>query len=395
MKKYLKNFMLTQEMVTRSIYNCLNHRRWKRKDTSYLLAEYSIKMTNSKTNIDIVAREIRNTAYQDKAKLRLIVDYMSKEIYKEIKERNIQLPPISYQMRKDDSNGKMREIGISSMKQQLYDYIAVDCCYKMFMAKYGTYQCASIKGRGQLYGKNAIEKWFRKNPKKSKWIIQCDIRKYYPSVDKDVLKNLLQRDIANDDVLYIIFTLIDSYKEGLCIGSYLSQHLANYLLSYAYHYLDEFCFKIRRGKRQNLVWKKLFYMDDIFLCGSSQKDVKKDFKMLKKYLNDELHLSVKDGYSLHNLDSFPTDIMGYKIGARNTTIRKRIFERADKLFRKYKDQRIVMTEDDARAIISYYGYFKHSDAKNYIRKTKVTRTFNKAKDVVKNANNNKRIKSDA
>ena len=68
---------------------------------------------------------------------------------------------------------------------------------------------------------------------------KCDIKKYYPSVNKRILKRMLRRDIKDNDILYVAFFLIDTYKGGLCIGSYLSQFLANYYLSYAYHYITE------------------------------------------------------------------------------------------------------------------------------------------------------------
>lgn len=388
MKKYLKNFEITEEEIRKSIYECLSRDRWRRRDTSYMFAEYYMKMRGIDCNKHDLAAKLRNIAYSDEKELYPLVNYISHCIYAEIKTRTISLPPINYQKRKDNSNGKIREIGISSMKQQLYDYVVVNICKDMFMAKIGTYQCASIKGRGQIYGKNAIEKWFHKNPKKCRYIAKCDVRKYYPSVDKGILKDLLNRDVANDDVLYVLFTLIDTYKSGLCIGSYLSQFLANYILSYAYHYLDEYCFKYRRGKRKNLVWKKLFYMDDIFMCGSRKSDVKSALRMLEKYFSEKMHLSLKEDWKLYCIDDFPTDMMGFKIEQSSTTVRKRIFERADKLFMKYKDTDIPMTEKDARAIISYYGYFKHSNSKAYMNKMKVARTLERAKGVIRDVDRN-------
>lgn len=388
MKRYLKKFEITEEFVKNSVYDCLNHGRWKRRDTSYMLADYYMQMKRTRIEKHYIAKALRRIAYTDKSELYPIVDYASRCIFDEIKERDIKLLPIRYQMRKDNSNGKVREIGISSMKQQLYDYIMVNACQKMFMAKIGTYQCASIKGRGQIYGKTAIEKWFRKNPKKCQWIVQCDVKKYYPSVDKDVLKNLLKRDIANEDVLHTLYILIDSYKDGLCIGSYLSQFLANYLLSYAYHYLDEHCFKLKRGKRTNLVYKKLFYMDDMFMCGYRKQDVIKAFTMLRTYLKYELHLEIKDGWKIHNMNDYPTDMMGFKMNDEYTEVRQRIFKRANKLYGKYKNLSIEMTEKDARSCTSYYGYFKNSDSKAYMEKMKVIRTLKKAKDVIRYADRN-------
>ena len=65
--------------------------------------------------------------------------------------------------------------------------------------------------------------------------------------------------------------LIATYGDvGICIGSYLSQHLANYYLSYAYHYIEDNCFYTRRGKRINSIDHKLFYMDDIILFSSNK-----------------------------------------------------------------------------------------------------------------------------
>lgn len=356
-----------------------------------MLADYCNKMHGTNIDAHKLAKRLKNIAYDDVSKLYPIVDFACEDIYKEITTRSITLPQIKYEYRRDKCNGKLREIGISSMKQQLYDYIAVNICMDMFMAKIGTYQCASIKGRGQIYGKKAIEKWIRKNPRKCKYIAKCDIKKYYPSVDKDVLKRLLDRDIGSDDVRYIIFTLIDTYKQGLCIGSYLSQFLANYLLSYAYHFLDEQCFKIRRGKRINLVYKKLFYMDDVFMCGASRNGIKKSLKMLEDYLRDVLHLSIKQNWEIYSLCDHPTDMMGYKINKDCTTIRRSIFRRADKHFIKYKHKDIVIPEKDARSIVSRYGYFKHSDSRKYMKKMKVLQTVKRAKEVVRHAANaNKR-----
>lgn len=88
-------------------------------------------------------------------------------------------------------------------------------------------------------------------------------------------------------------------------------------------------------------------------------------------------------------------MMGYKVGSKNTTVRKRIFERADKLYKKYKDESIEMSEKDARTCVSYYGYFKHSNSKHYMRKTKVNRTIKRAKGVVSNANKSTSIGQDA
>lgn len=400
MKRYLKDFKLTVDFVESAIYDCLNSRgnskkRWKRLDVAYFLSDYLISFgRNRGLSRKDLAHHTHNyiMSHNDfkKAFNNLIHD-IAVSIYNEIDTQSITLEPIKYIDKFDVSSGKVRKIGLASIKQQVYDYIAVKACNQMFMNKIGTYQCASIKGRGQIYGKKAIEKWIRKNPKSCKWIWKGDVKKFYPSVPHDKLKRLLRRDIKNDTVIYILFTLINTYDTGLCIGSYLSKSLANYYLSYAYHYLSEQCFKIRHKrdgtvKRVRLISHLLFYMDDVVIFSSSKKDLKLCIKSLNKFLSTQLGLKIKNNEQLFKLDTRPIDMMGYRIYTSKTTIRKRIFKRANKVICRYRSPGTVMSVKDAKSIMAYKGYFDNSNSLNYKRKHKCERIFECARKVIKNEN---------
>lgn len=401
MRRYLSKFEFTPQLIESAIYDCLNgvgnsNSRWKRMDSAYFLAEYLIYFSRDKDkNKHDLAREIHDyiMKYENyRMKFNPLIKVISRNIHHEIVNHEINLPPIRYQMRRDNCSGKLRKIGLASIKQQVYDHIVVKACMGMFMNKIGQYQCASIRGRGQVYGKETIEKWIRKNPKNCKYVWKGDVKKFYPSIPHDKLKKLLRRDIKNNDVLYVVFHLIDTYGEdfGLCIGSYLSQFLANYYLSYAYHFLSEKCFTTRKKRRTKeviqvrLISYQLFYMDDIILFSPNKKYLKKCVNMLSKYLNDELGLSIKDGHQLFPLDSRPIDMMGYKIYTYKTTIRKRIFKRTNVILATYKDPKKVMNVETARAFMSYKGYLDHSDSVKYRKKMKFKRTFKNAKEVIRN-----------
>ena len=400
MRRYLSKFEFTPQIVEKSIYDCLDgygnsNSRWRRMDTAYFLGNYLIKFMNKEDEIDkhILARKINKQLcddYTSKLKYKSLIECISRSIYHEIINKNIELSPIHYQMRLDSSSQKVRMIGLASIKQQVYDHIIVNVCRKMFMNKIGQYQCASVPKRGQLYVKSAIESWIRMNPKKCRWIWKGDVRKFYPSISHDKLKNLLRRDIKNDDVLYVVFYLIDTYGDkGLCIGSYLSQFLANYYLSYAYHFLSEKCFTTRKSKRTGevkqvkLIYKKLFYMDDIIIFSPNKKYLKRCVNMLFKYLNEKLGLTIKKGHQLFPLDSRPIDMMGYKIWTYKTIIRRRIFVRLNKILVMYKDTSHPIIVKIARSLISYKGYLDHTDSIKYKKKMKFERTFKNAKEVVK------------
>lgn len=395
MKRYLSKFNLSYEFVKDSIYDCLDGRtsgnsRWTRFDTSMFIAEYvrewALQDNCNVPSISEIAKNIRKIAREDKKKLYGFIDYIAGKILMEIKTKQIELEPIKYDERYDDASKKVRKIGISSMKQQCYDYIVVNACKEMLLAKIGHYQCASLKNKGQVFGKNAIETWIRTNPDKCRWVFKADVKHFYPSVNHNIIKKFLDRDIKNNDIKYTMFTLIDSYEEGLCIGSYLCQFLANYYLSYAYHYITEQLYTERRGKRQNLIHHALFYMDDILLLGSSKKNVKSAAKKLEKYLIDVLDLRLKPTYQLWPLDSRPIDMMGFKIYTFKTTIRKRIFNNANKVYVKVKNSKHTMTLEEAYKVVSYYGYVKHSFGKKYNDKVKLDRTLEIAKEVISNAN---------
>lgn len=176
----------------------------------------------------------------------------------------------------------------------------------------------------------------------------------------------------------------------MCIGSYLSQYLANYYLSYAYHYVSEQCFKMRKyrkdptdSRRVNLVKHVLFYMDDIILIGSSRKDILKAGELLEKYLNTQLDLKLKPNKQLINLKDDYIDMMGYRISKECTTIRKRTFRLARRLWMRYKDKNKFIPLSAARRIMSYYGYVKHSNSRRIIKKYNIFSVVNRARKVVK------------
>lgn len=96
MKTYLKDYNLTIDTVEQAIYDCLHH-KWKRKDVSYFLAEYEMKPDE---NIHIVAKKCRRIA-MDKESRYLLANAIHKAamcMYQEIKDRNVILKPIEYQM---------------------------------------------------------------------------------------------------------------------------------------------------------------------------------------------------------------------------------------------------------------------------------------------------------
>ena len=96
--------------------------------------------------------------------------------------------------------------------------------------------------------------------KKYDYVLKCDIRKYFPSIDHEILKSKLRNKISCSDTLWLIDTIIDNSnlqaehvhyfpgdglftpyerRRGLPIGNLTSQFFANYYLSFLDHYVKE------------------------------------------------------------------------------------------------------------------------------------------------------------
>lgn len=371
--------------------------KWGRMEVARFLADYADKSV----------RYVRNAILNEQEEyLNKLIEVIAESMANEIKNRNITFVPIKYSTRIDGNSGKVREIGIESIEQQIYNYAAVIGLRELFDRKIGEYQCASIPGRGQVYGKRALEKWIRKNPDKSRIAAKGDVQKCYPSIDRERLKRFLEKQVKNDDLLYLTFTLIDSYRQGLSIGSYLSQWLCNYFLSFAYHYASEDLFKTKKRRdgateRVRLITHIMFYLDDFILIGTRKADVRKAMKMLIIYMADVLGLVVKQDWILFQIDWLDddgkhhgqcVDMMGYRVYRDRTEIRRGIFLKARCNYVKAlnyikRGQEIPLSL--AYKCISYYGWFKNSDSMHFIKKYKVEQIIKTCKRRVSNESKSK------
>lgn len=83
----------------------------------------------------------------------------------------------------------------------------------------GMYQwcCASVKNRGLLYGMRHIKKILVRDRKNTKYCLKLDIKKFYPSIDKEILKRKFREKIKERETLELIDLIIDSAKSGVPI----------------------------------------------------------------------------------------------------------------------------------------------------------------------------------
>lgn len=377
-KRYCKNVDITdREFLSNAIRDCIK-KKLTRNDTINLFCQYS----------GLPYDMIYHIVYHDYTKGYIdgLIDTIIDGIRQEIIFKTYVVKPIQYKTKIDGNSGKVRQIGIQDVKKQLYDYIAVYGLHDLLWAKIGYYQCNALNNKGQIFGVKALKKWI--DDHHIRYAIQSDIRHFYDTIDRNVLNDMLKRDVKNEVLLHLTFFLIDTFDKGLAIGSYLSQLLACYYLSYTYHYVTEQCYRIRKHKdgsqsRVNLVDHVLWFADDCVMLGSNLKDLKKAQKLYTQFAKEKLHVEVKPEIKIIDLRTGYIDVMGYKVSRKNVTIRSSDFirmRRNQKRVEKYPRNMIPLYE--ARGFSSRSGALEHTDSKHYCKRTGALKTKKKCNEII-------------
>ena len=122
--------------------------------------------------------------------------------------------------------------------------------------------------------------------------MKLDVRKYFDSIDHDVMKQLLSRRFKDYQLLEIFDAIVDSYHckngKGLPIGNLTSQYFANHYLST----VDDFV------KDDLKVPGYIRYMANMVLWSNEKDELLKMSKELERFLSDVLFLQLKP-FCLH------------------------------------------------------------------------------------------------
>lgn len=208
-----------------------------------------------------------------------------------------------------------------------------------------TYSC--IKGRGIHAAANMIKKALR-DVEHTQYCLKLDIKKFYPSVDHEILKQLLRHKIKDKDLLWLLDEIIDS-TDGLPIGNYLSQYFANFYLTYFDHWI----------KQDMYVKHYVRYADDIVILSWSKPYLHFLLSKIRTYLDVNLKLTVKGNYQIFPVDARGIDFVGYVFYHTHTRLRKSI---------KKNFARMLARNGNKKSIASYYGWAVHCNSKNLLKK---------------------------
>ena len=208
-----------------------------------------------------------------------------------------------------------------------------------------TYSC--IKGRGIHKCANNLKKALQDRPN-TIYCLKLDVKKFYPNIDHNILKQLLRNKFKDNDLLWLLDEIIDSAK-GLPIGNYLSQYFANFYLTYFDHWLKE----------EKKVQYYFRYADDMVILDANKHYLHQILANIKDYLNCNLKLTVKHDYQVFPVKSRGIDFVGYVFYHTHTLLRKRI---------KKSFAKMLKNNPNKASIASYKGWAIHCDSKHLLKK---------------------------
>ena len=261
---------------------------------------------------------------------------------------------------------KKRTINAPPFKDRVVHHALVQIIEPLFERKFIPDSYACRAGRGTHAAQLRVESFAVAANKKwgDYYVLKADIKSFFPSIDRNVLFDLVKRTISDKDTLWLIGQIIncDGDQRGVPIGALTSQLFANIYLDSLDHYIkDELGVKMYAR-----------YMDDFVVVHPDKDYLNKLHADIGVFITERLHLTFNPKTTIFksgNGTCHPIDFCGYRIWPNRTRPRKRTVKGARKRFKKFAElysQDLMTLEQIRTSIMSFLGYMKHCDGKKSV-----------------------------
>lgn len=179
---------------------------------------------------------------------------------------------------------KERLICAASFCERVIHHAIMNVCHQYFDRTLISDTYATRIGKG-IY--KALDK-AKHAASKYQYVAKLDYRKYFDSIDHEILKGKLARLFKEKELLCLLNKIIDSYKvtdgKGVPIGNLTSQYFANYYLSALDH-------KVKEELKVPIYFR---YMDDMLIMHNNREQLKAYVSDIQEYSGNNLKLRLKE-----------------------------------------------------------------------------------------------------
>lgn len=248
------------------------------------------------------------------------------------------------------SDPKPRNIHKASVRDRLLHHAICKIIYPYFDKKfiYDSYSSRNLKGTHRAI--NRFHHFFRKvsiNNSRTCWVLKCDIRKFFASVDQEVLMKIFGKHVKDLDIVWLIDRIVSSFStdhnKGLPLGNLTSQLLVNI-------YMNEFDQFVKHKLK---VKYYIRYADDFVILSNDKEHLIQLLEKMRAFLFFELKLELHPKKVSIGTFNSGIDFLGWVHFANNkvlrTTTKRRMFSS------------ILKEGVKSETIQSYLGLLSHGD----------------------------------
>lgn len=248
------------------------------------------------------------------------------------------------------SDPKPRDIHKAPVRDRVLHHAIYRVLYPYFDRKFisQSYSCRDEKGIHLAI--RHFERHARKvskNNTRTCWVLKCDIRKFFASIDHATLLRIVRKHIEDRDVIWLLERVIKSFStspgKGMPLGNLTSQLLVN-------AYMNEFDQYMKHTLREK---NYVRYADDFMLLSDDREHLEKNIPVMRSFLEDVLHLSLHPRKVFIKSWASGVDILGWISFPDHKVLRTSTKRR---MMRRVKEN---PTEE---VLNSYLGLLSHGNA---------------------------------
>lgn len=275
-------------------------------------------------------------------------------LHKDLKDRTYK-HGLYYAFRVNDP--KPRDIHKATVRDRIIHHATYKILYPYFDKKFifDSYSCRNKKGTHKAL--NRFRYFARKvssNNTTPIWVLKCDIKKFFATIDHITLKKIIKKHIQDKDIIWLLEQIIDSFhtKDNpgivLPLGNVTSQLLINV-------YMNEFDHFV---KRELKVKHYIRYADDFVIFHTNRSYLQSLIPSISDYLEEQLKLSLHPEKVFITTPTLGVDFLGWIHFPYHRVLRTSTKRR---MLKKLKESPTKKT------ITSYRGLLQHGNAYKLIQ----------------------------
>lgn len=258
------------------------------------------------------------------------------------------------------SDPKTRDIHKASVRDRLLHHAIYRILYPYFDKKFifDSYSCRLDKGTHRAINRfRDFARKVSKNHTQTCWVLKCDIRKFFASVDHGILKDILEKHILDHDVLWLLWQVVDSFENGLPLGNLTSQLLVNIYMNEFDHFM----------KRHLKVKYYIRYADDFVILSNSKVCLEELILKIDRFLKQKLKLNLHPNKVFIKTFASGVDFLGFVHFPHHRVLRT--------MTRRRMIKNISKNEVKPETLQSYSGLLRHGNSYHLAQKMLDKKTY--------------------